>query len=313
MDGLGSSIRVARGQPGSSWLAVQRWCAVDRPGTYDLYCLRSDGFHTQATGLGMAMFDALPERVKEGHYVRDDCALIDVVTGDVSTQFRISTLIRRHGETKSPVLPKVPDDVVARAKENAWDLEHVADYAHFRIVISDGTEDQRREMVAAWTKAASEPDDGRSMHSRTRAVREAVQYTQQDDFLPLIAKWIADEKDKDWNNFTALAMHPGGKATELLLACEPRDVLSAMYRLRRDKIAESIPHLIEWLAHDDAEVRYLADWYLELWTGQKLGHTWKGNDREHPTLDEGKAMQPAWRDWWTNNKGGFKPIERQGW
>jgi len=310
MDGFGSSIKVARGQPGSSWLAVQRWCAIARPGKYDLYCLRATNNIT-TTGRGMAMFDALPDRVREGHYVRDDCALIDVVTGDVSTKFQISTLIKTDGEAKSPVLAKIPDEVVARAKENFWSIEHVADYAHFQIVIRDGTDAERRDMLAQWTKAASEFDDGRRMHSRTRAAREAVQYAQQDDFLPLISKWIADEEDKDLNNLCGLAMRPSRKATELLLTCERLDVLHTVYYLRRDKIADLIPPLIEWLTSDNVEVRNLADWYLELWTGQKFGHTWEGNDREHPTLDEGKAIQPAWREWWAKNKDGFKPLERR--
>ncbi|MBN1916802.1 MAG: hypothetical protein JW889_02745 [Verrucomicrobia bacterium] len=311
MGGLGSSAKVERAAPSSSWLAVQRWCAVSRPGTYDLHCLHADHAFSPITGRAMAMFDALPERVKDGHYVRDDGALIDIVTGDISTQFRISTLIKTQGEAESPVLAKIPNDVVARAKENTWSIEHVTDYAHFRIVIIVGTDAERREMTARWTKVASEPDDGRSMHSRTKAAREAVQFVQQDDFLPLIAKWITDEGDKDWNSFTALAMHPGGKATELLLTCEPLDVLRAMYRLRRDKIADFIPHLIQWLASDDAEVRYWADWCLTTWTGEEFGHTWEGNPRERPTLDEGKAMQPAWREWWADNKDGFKPVDRR--
>jgi len=136
-----------------------------------------------------------------------------------------------------------------------------------------------------------------------------VQFAQQDDFLPRIATWITDEPGKDLNNFYGLAMRPSRKATELLLDCNPKDVLTALYWLPRDKAADLVPHLIDWLAHNDPEVRYWADWYLEKWTGQAFGHTWGEHDRERPTLDEGKAMQPAWREWWTKNKDAFKPLD----
>lgn len=307
MGGLGSFNKIERGKPGSSWLAVQRWCAVERPGRYDLYCLRADR-NLRTAGRAMAIFDALPERVRKGHYVRDDGALIDLVTGDLSKRYMIATRPTEQPGTRSPLLAKIPRALVARAKGNSWEIKHVTDYAHFRIVIGEGTDAERRRMVEQWTATASAPDDGRSMYYRTRAARQAIQYAQQDDFLPLIAKWIAADGDEDWDSLNGLAMRPSREATEMLLACEPRDILNAIYRLRRDKIADLIPHLIGWLTHDDVKVRYWAEWYLRTWTGQAFGHTWEGNDMARPTLDEGKAMQPAWREWWDKNKDGFTPV-----
>src|SRR5215471_16230769 len=37
--GLTFQHEVKNGAPVTSWLAIQRWCAIDRPGTYDLYCV----------------------------------------------------------------------------------------------------------------------------------------------------------------------------------------------------------------------------------------------------------------------------------
>jgi hypothetical protein len=47
--GLLSNHDVKSGAPIRQWFAVQRCCAIDQPGSYDLYCI-SRGHYTQTTG-----------------------------------------------------------------------------------------------------------------------------------------------------------------------------------------------------------------------------------------------------------------------
>jgi hypothetical protein len=308
--GMASYLPVAQGKPASSWQPVQRWCAVERPGTYDLYCFQAAHGY-EVVGEHEALAAAMPDEVKQDHRLDADGVLIDLDTGKRSTRYALVANVMQEDRAPSPLLDEIPADVIEHAGKT-WNVKDTADFAHFRIVITQGTDAERQEMVTRWGKIIVEAGTGndRSGRERTRALRQAIQFARQDDFLPLIAVWIAGDRDKDWNNSTGLAMRPSREATELLLKCEPGDVLNGAYYLRQDKVAELIPHLIEWLAHDDAEVRCRAEWYLGKWTGQAFQHTWDDADRTHPTLDEGKAMQPAWRAWWDENKAGFTPVSR---
>lgn len=314
MGGLASHYRVTQGKPESYWLAVQRWCAVDRPGRYDLYCFEAAHDHT-VVGRRAALVAGLPDEIKKDHHLDADCRLIDSRTGKPSERYSLAAqhlpVPTRRGDvrTPTPFLDELPGGTVEHAGKT-WEVKNTADFAHFRIVVKQGTAAERREMIERWTKIAAGPDDERSWRDRATAARQAIQYAQQDDFLPLIAEWIGHDRDKDGSNFTGVAMRRSRAATELLLKSNPADAVGGMYYLSRERIADVVPRLIEWLAHEDSEARWLAESYLCKWTGQSFGHTWEGSDRQRPTLEEGRAMQPLWRAWWADNKEGFKPVVR---
>jgi len=314
MGGLASHHKVTQEEGQSYWHPVQRWCAVDRPGRYDLYCLQAAHDHT-VVGRRAALAAALPDEIKKHHHLDGDCVLIDDETGKRSERHTLATRhlpeppARGDAWKASPLLDELPVDGVEHAGRT-WDTKNTSDFAHFRIVVTEGTDAERREMVKRWSEIAAGPDDDRPWIGRETAARQAIQYSRQDDFLPLIEWWVSADRDKDPNNFHGLGMHPSRKATDILLAAPPANAIWGMYRLREDKIADVIPHLIEWLADGDVEVRRQAESWLRRWTGQAFQHTWEDTDRHRPTLDEGRAMQPAWRAWWAEHKNGFKPATR---
>jgi hypothetical protein len=313
MGGLASHFSVKEREPHSSWLAVQRWCAIERPGKYDLYCFhRAQGL--DVIGRRAALLAGMPAEVMKDHRLDEDGVLVDSATGKLSTRYMASARIVEVGEggrwAKTPIWPDLPLAVTGYAREaNAWGAEETSDFAHFKIVVRDGTPEERRAMVERWTQQAADAREDRTQYAKATAARQAIQFAMQDDFLPVIADWIKLEQESDYYNFAGLAMRPSRASTELLLKSAAKDAVGGLYYLRNEKMADVIPSLIGWLADEDAEVRRLAEWYLRKWTGESFGHTWEGEDRERPTLEEGKAMQPAWRAWWAEHAAGFKPKE----
>jgi hypothetical protein len=313
MDGLASHFTVKEREPHSSWLAVQRWCAIERPGKYDLYCFhRAQGL--DVIGRRAALLAGMPAEVMKDHRLDEDAVLVDSATGELSTRYTVSTRIVEVGEggrwAKTPFWSELPLGVTGYAREaNAWGVEETSDFAHFKIVVRDGTPEERRAMVERCSEQAADARDDQTGYGKAPAARQAIQFAMQDDLLPLIADWIKFDRDTDHNNFAGLAMRPSKASTALLLKCGAKDAVGGMYWLRKEKVADVIARLIEWLADDDVEARHMAEWYLRKWTGEAFGHSWEGEDREHPTLEEGQAMQAAWRAWWDENKADFKPRE----
>ncbi len=313
--GLGSAFGATQGEPGSYWLAVQRWCAIKRPGTYDLFCFQW-AHDWRPIGRRAAVAAALPDELRGECVLDADGRFVDAATGQPSERYRLSMRGVRVGGQGAKMWSRTPfyDGLPVGALKQVpklWNAKQTADFAHFRIVITPATAAERRAMIEHWTQVASSPREGRWYWlNKAVAARQAIQFAQQDDFLPLIAEWIRFDRDTDGNNFTGLAMRPSAEATALLLKSDPRAARNGMYYLRDEKVADVIPHLIDWLVHEHVEVRRQAEWYLRKWTGQAFGHTWEGTDRQRPTLEEGKAMQPAWREWWATNKAGFVPVER---
>lgn len=316
MGGIGSSFVVPERESHSSWLAVQRWCAIERPGKYDLYCFHAAHGYT-VIGRREALLAGLPDEVMKDHRLDENCMLVDSATGERSKRYGLSTRHLPLGDGKSwdrtPIWRDLPLGVTGYAREtNAWPVEQTSDFAHFKIIIREGTAEERQAMVERWSSKAAGPQDDRSWYEKADAARQAIQFAVQDDFLPLIAEWIRFDLDVDYNNFTALAMRPSDASTELLLKAGAKDAVRGMYYLRKEKIADALPHAIEWLTAEDVEVRRQAEWYLRKWTGESFGHSWEGEDAEHPTTEEGAAMQPLWRVWWDEHKADFKPVRQKG-
>lgn len=90
---------------------------------------------------------------------------------------------------------------------------------------------------------------------------------------------------------------------------KPTELGMTFYYLRAAKMPGVIPALIDRLSSDDQAKRANSYITLEGWTGQTIGHDWDPNitPYDRPTLDEGKKMQPLWRDCWEKNKATFVP------
>lgn len=105
-------------------------------------------------------------------------------------------------------------------------------------------------------------------------------------------------------------MRPSLAATRVLLRSDFPLRLGSLYYLHSQRIRTVIPHLIPLLTHEDSEVRAQAELRLHRWSGQSFERTWTGYDRQRPTLEEGRKMQPLWRNWWEKNRAGIRPKPR---
>jgi len=309
MGGISTSYQVKQNQPQSHWLPVQRWCAISRPGTYELYCFQAAHGHT-LVGQREALLAAIPEELKKFHSLDADCVLIDSQTGKRSERYSLIPTWRRDIDRGVSPLTEVIPENVAEYAARSWGVRNTADFAYFNITIKQGSEMERSRMVEHWTKIAESTDEHRMRMGQESAARQAIRFAQQDDFLPLIGKWIAAPADAAPANFYGLAMRPNPEATAMLLKAGTANAIEAMYYLHSARIPDVIPQLIKWLTHEDDRVRAQVETRLCTWTGQAFHRNWQGYHHQRPTLEEGRRMRPMWQEWWEKNKSGFKPITR---
>jgi hypothetical protein len=304
MGGISSLYEVGQNEPQSYWLPVQRWCAIDRPGAYDLYCFQMAHGH-EVLGKHRALIAGMPDEVRRDHFFNADGALIDSKTGKRSERYSITSSWRRHEWEVSPLIEYIPADVAAHAGKS-WNVQNVMDFAHFRIVVREGSDEGRQQMIEYWTNIAESETERNIPAIRPTAAIYAIQFAQQqDDFLPLIEKWIATKTRHI--AFSGLAMRPSSRATAILLRAGDPNAVAAMRFLRPDQVPDVIPQLLEWLTHEDDQMRAQSEARLRAWTGQDFYHTWQGYHYQRPTLEEGRRMQTAWQEWWEKNKSNLKP------
>lgn len=306
MGGISSSYTVEQNQPMSYWHPVQRWCAVNRPGEYDLYCFQSAHEDT-VVGQHEARIAGLPKKMKEDHFLNGDGTLIDSRTGKRSERYSIILTWRRQEWDASPLMEDIPTEVAEYAAKS-WGVESTAGFAHFRVVIKKGSKVQRDSMLAHWTKFLEGNHRQEWPTGRRDAARQAICFSQQDDFLPLIENWIATASQP--SDFHGLAMRPSRKATAMLLKAPNPNAIAAMRYLHPDRVPDVIPQLIRWVTHENNRVRTEAEARLRMWTGQGFHRNWKGYHRQRPTPEEARKMQPAWKEWWQKNKKNFKPNKQ---
>jgi hypothetical protein len=306
MGGISTLYQVKQNQPRSYWLPVQMWCAIERPGTYELYCFQAAHEYT-VVGQRQALTAGMPDYVKKDHFFDADGNLIDSHTGKLSERYSITSTWRRREWEASPLMEEIPEDVLDYAGKS-WGVQNVMDFAHFKIVIKQGTTQEHQQMVKYWTDIAASEETKTMPTGRATAAKQAICFAQQDDFLPLIKKWIATASQP--SDFYGLAMRPSPKATVMLLRAGNPDAIAAMYYLHPDRIPDVIPQLIKWLTHEDDRMRAEAEMRLHTWTGQAFLRGWQGYHYQRPTLEEGRRMQPMWEEWWEENKNNFKPITR---
>jgi hypothetical protein len=314
--GLGSEREINKNKHLSYWLGLQRYSAITEPGLYDLYCMT--GGKQKIFGEVKAIRAALPETVARDHYLDDSGRLIDRETNAPSKRYQLLIYPQYlDSDEPWPLKGLIPPEVTAYAAEQSSgtplrETESFGTVAHFRIRISKGTRAEQQQMVEQRTKTAESLTRRSTPTGYERALLEALWYSRQDQFLPLLEKWITNHKGPE--DFTSpslhldgLAMRPDSAAFALLLKSSPSEVSNAFYSLHPDRIAEAIPICIGWLTHPDDQVRARSESRLVAWTGQSFERTWDNYHYQRPTLAEGVRMQPLWRAWWEKNKRTFKP------
>lgn len=298
---------VRRGSPCSIWNAVQERCAIDRPGVYELYCLAaSHAYHRPGILISReAAVAGLAGRIPEGHILcKGGGWFIDERTGKMSRLYDPYPTCKYLPQTRSPVVKHVPAEVVARLK-SYWRIDRATDFARFRITVKEGTPAERRQMVGRWTRIAGSGPWHQMVGSRARAASDGITLARQDDFVPLVAKWIADPDRASQRMFNGLVMRGTPAAMKLIRDSDNWLATYALRHVRRERIPEAIPRLIESLTHPESRARAYAESTLHEWTGKYFQHTWRGFDSRRPTPEEGRKMQTLWRKWWDENSRTF--------
>ena len=303
MGGLASASEVTAEKPASYWLGVQRYAALKRPGKYDLYCFAA-AHNYEVVGQAQAILAGLaPERARDYKVTKDGM----LMHKNGKSAWETLTINQRTvAGIESPVLARVPPEVQKRMGH--WDKANLADFAHFQIEIQAPSPAQRSAFVEHWTAlvVGGIPVWPPARHA---AAAEAIRFACQDDFLDLLASWIRDRKNPDYDTYTGLAMRSSPAALDLLLAQPSQAAIGAMRYLRPEALMRSVPVLIEALTDTDPAIRAQAESQLTHLTGHSIQHSWSGYHHQRPSLEEARKMQPAWRQWWANNAAKFMPNE----
>jgi hypothetical protein len=234
--------------------------------------------------------------------------LVDLRTGEASTRYRLEPRWQPVSDHPSPLTDALPADVT----EHALGLAHVTDVAWFRIAVRVPTGDEQARMVERWTEVAASSTTGPSYPTdEPNAARTAIWFSSDDAFLPTLRSWIENRgSDRGFIPVSGLARRPSREAFSLLLSLNPSESAPVLTALAPGHVPAMIPVAIEWLTHPESQVRARAEDALRQWTGQSLAHTWEGYHHQRPTLEEGRRMQPAWREWWQANRQSFRPPSR---
>ena len=304
--GKSSRQSVTAQQPFSYFAAVQQYAALDRPGTYDLYCFHA-AHGWNVVGWRQALAAAIPAALRQSHRLgQEGNDLVEIATGKTSA-YHVSPSWR-HVDSPSPVGKAVPADVARHVGPDT--LNALGDYAHFRIVVKAGTAVERRRMVSTWTQVVATPAEPRWPTARADAARRAMWFARQDDFLPLLARWLKGPPEPAPQDLHGLALRPGAAATRLLLRSPSGATVSALRYAHPTRIKDIVPTLIDWLVHPTAAVRAGAEDLLVAWTGERQGRTWEGYRNDRPTLEEGQALQARWRKWWQGRRARLPDLPR---
>jgi hypothetical protein len=307
-DGVMSSYGVKSRAPRSYWFPVQKWAVIDRPGTYELYCVKRRRPFVAPLEATQALQAALPDEVRRVARVEPFEMLVDLETGEASTRYQLDPQWQAVSEPPSPLTDALPADVA----EHIFGMAGVTDVAWFRIVVRAPTGDEQARMVAHWTEIASAPTTGPSYPTEeASAAGTAIWFSPDDAFLPTLRSWLENRRsDSGPLPVSGLARRPSREALSLFLSLDPGESAPVLRALAPGHVPAVIPVAIEWLTHRESEVRARAEQALRDWTGQSFAHSWEGYDYERPTLREGRRMQSAWREWWEANRHAFQARSR---
>ncbi len=283
--GVSGYLEVTSDRPQSYWLAVQQWCAIEDPGTYDLYCIRT----------------ASDFRI-DGRWLHED-----------------PRLRRPHSDlewirTPSPLMRHIPGEVKERAKKHR--LQSATAFAHFRITIREPTRKQRDEMVRRFSKMPINNCSNSVQAPGTQALAAGIRFARQDDFVDLIADWISDPSrhslKKCWrtnpDNFRGLALRSSPRALRVLFSYCTSSSLTAMWHLPPAAVPEAVPVVIGCLTDEDRHTRLGAERLLHFWTGKKFEQDIREHSCEPLTIDECHILRALWQKWWKDNQATFKPL-----
>lgn len=176
----------------------------------------------------------------------------------------------------------------------------LTDFAHFRIEIRAGTPDEREAMIERTTELAAGPS-GSLLPSHADAVRTAMWFARQDDFLPLLEQWMLAGEVYGPNQ-DGLALRGSKAARDLLLRSGDGHGISALLLLPNAPDLEIIPPLIALLTHPDQAIRSSSFEVLSMWTDERFGASWSGWSSNEPMPAEADDIQARAVKWWAEDR-----------
>ncbi len=210
--GLISGIEATTDEPIRIFQSIQRWCAIERPGRYTLYC-----FYTEPIVEDGALYTAS----------------VETEPGSGSaTPFLPAEIREWIAETKTVKFQGLWDSLSPRELEKefvGWDarwrslegVESAHDFARFDIIIRDGSPAEEEAMVVAWLRRMEEEQAlgfVDRQRNRAEATLESVYFSRQECWLPTLETWCVGGRMEFRNAmYVGLLLNPQVGATRIAL------------------------------------------------------------------------------------------------
>lgn len=219
LGGLSTSSEVGPTNSFHYWLPVHRWCRPEKVGKYRLYCLRRHSYK-EPLGRKEAINAGLPAPWR----FDPSKGLVDQ-NGETSTSHFLEIDFQSEPHPHTPIL--LSDELKAELARRQVDGSDVAVLGSFEVVVSKGTEAERKAAAAHWQRLAERPQK-RWPDNRAAAARMGVWFAANPLFLPCLEEWLPQA---DSNELTGLAVGEE-EQVKLLLEAPPNNALGALYRVR---------------------------------------------------------------------------------
>lgn len=288
--------------------ALQQWASLSMPGRHDLYCFHAHKDRV-VVGRDAALYSALPEELRREILGVTGNHLIDRATGAKSLHYHVAPqlVLSRDGQSaRSPLFEALPEALAQRVSAiTGFDAHGLTDVAQLSFTLREGDALERARMVQACTARVASEARGRNLQRSTSAERRAIVFSPQDDFLPLLERWLSEPQGGallGQIDLRGLTLRTSPRALALLRRLATPAAVAAMQHLDPARLAEVIPDLIGYLIHPDVQMRSHAGRVLQKISGDAVEQPWDGFDANRPTLEEGRELQARFLKWWASKK-----------
>ena len=333
--GIGGDRAVKAEEALSLWFAVQRWCAIEKPGRYDLYCFYAEipGAH-QAKTTEEVYRDQIPETVLRTHTVDERGNLFPIGSTGKSEEYVVERMWYQPENTPSPLATQMPAELktlledftiptpnerIRRfAEQEVRDhVQGAVAFAHFPVVIERGTLDEQQAMIRTWAQRGKAAWANARAHSdpRGEAVLDGIYFSMPPSFLHTIRDWTEADPASLWgfNRSIGLGVSPHPAATAILLEF-PRDgKFHDIGSLRLDWYPGVMANFIELLSHENAGVRNGALHMLRKHAGGYFFADSAGCPLETLTDKQMEEARNLWTAWWTKHREDFHSFGNGIW
>ena len=294
--GIGAPVTIQADKPKVHWEAVQRWCAIEAPGKYELYC-----FYMSPLGpLGLGPSNKYVEAGNAGDKVPPS-----VLMGDMPAE--VTALLDDF------TLPT--PDAEARRGAQYEIQEHITGavaFAKFSLVIKQGSPEAQQAMIDAWTqryrdavREGSDPEKSADL--------DGIYFTLQPFYLDAIKEEVRTlDQILPGGRYYGLCFNRSPAATAILLKFLEDDVSRINAVLQPRKNIGVMDDFIHLLNHEDEVIRQRALHKLRYFSGCYFFADPDGKPLENLSAAQMEEAAGLWWTWWRQNNADFIPIGDRG-